>query len=672
MTKKLIISKTKLFIFIIAFISAFIALFGSKNTLIGVAIVTAMLMLLERDLTISPIKNLLKYLIINVTLGVLSFFAVQNMYLGILLNFIALFIIGYLFSYDLKRAVYVPFGLMYIFMISIPVGLSEFPIRLSALASGSLVIMIAQFVMNRNRMKKIGDKELISICDELLEKINLLKNIMNNDNSVSKSNMRKIDSCNYTINSISKGLKMVIFDNRKDDFFISIKGMDIINILFSLERISLILDRYKADTKEFEDEDIKNILEESSTNGKEDVLVVVSKEVNYIKMCLENKDNITDKEILGFRDYVIAQDTKNINLKEIYSVLENLYEFLLEYKKVKSKEEKRVERKIKIPHEFKRISIYKQHFNLKSIRFSYAIKIALATAISGFIMDYFHLKDGRWIMLTVFSLTQPYAENCLQKSRKRIEGTLVGAIIFIVSFSIIKDNTLRSLIVLLAGYINSYVVDYRKLIVCVTVSALGSAAVMGDPNVLTMSRISYVVLGAIIALIINKFVLPYDAKMGYQHVIDVYKGIVKNIINEVNKSIENSTNVHYIKNLLLVPSLIEDRLMLINTIYKDECQDDFLENQQLLISNMYNLYINVKKNNIRDEDVERILRDTSYISNYDADKYDEGRSVILDSIENTVSLGDKIICLNLLQTLNGVKEMYRISNISKMLVQEVA
>ncbi len=159
-------------------------------------------------------------------------------------------------------------------------------------------------------MKNVGDKELISICDELLEKISLLKNTINDDSSIIKSSMRKIDSCNYRINSISKNLKMVIFDNRKDDFYISIRGIDIMNILFSLERISLILERYKKDSKEFEDEDIKNILEESSINSKSDVLVVATKEINYIKMCLENKDTITDKEILGFRDYVIAQDTK--------------------------------------------------------------------------------------------------------------------------------------------------------------------------------------------------------------------------------------------------------------------------------------------------------------------------------------------------------------------------
>ncbi len=45
--------------------------------------------------------------------------------------------------------------------------------------------------------------------------------------------------------------------------------------------------------------------------------------------------------------------------------------------------------------------------------------------------------------------------------------------------------------------------------------------------------------------------------------------------------------------------------MLINAIYKDKHQEDFLENQKLLISNMYNLYINVNKNKIKDEDVEK-------------------------------------------------------------------
>lgn len=50
----------------------------------------------------------------------------------------------------------------------------------------------------------------------------------------------------------------------------------------------------------------------------------------------------------------------------------------------------------------------------------------------------------------------------------------------------------------------------------------------------------------------------------------MYKGIVKNIIDEVNKFIENVVDVYYIKNLLLILLFIEDRFMLINVIYKDK------------------------------------------------------------------------------------------------------
>lgn len=71
------------------------------------------------------------------------------------------------------------------------------------------------------------------------------------------------------------------------------------------------------------------------------------------------------------------------------------------------------------------------------------------------------------------------------------------------------------LIVFLVGYINFYVVDYRKLMVCVIVLVFGLVVVMGDLNVLIISRILYVVLGVIIVLIVNKFILLYDVKIGY-------------------------------------------------------------------------------------------------------------------------------------------------------------
>ena len=55
MNKKVVLTKTILFIAIVMFVVLFKTVFGDENTLIGVTSITALLMLLERDLTIEPL-----------------------------------------------------------------------------------------------------------------------------------------------------------------------------------------------------------------------------------------------------------------------------------------------------------------------------------------------------------------------------------------------------------------------------------------------------------------------------------------------------------------------------------------------------------------------------------------------------------------------------------------
>ncbi|WP_010292105.1 hypothetical protein [Clostridium senegalense] len=55
MNKKMILSKSILFIMIVAFIGLFKIIFGKENTLIGVTVITLALMIIEKNL----VKNLL-------------------------------------------------------------------------------------------------------------------------------------------------------------------------------------------------------------------------------------------------------------------------------------------------------------------------------------------------------------------------------------------------------------------------------------------------------------------------------------------------------------------------------------------------------------------------------------------------------------------------------------
>ncbi|WP_052356568.1 hypothetical protein [Faecalimicrobium dakarense] len=182
MTKKVVVSKTFLFIFILSFIVMFKTVFGEENTLIGVTVITATLMFLERDLTSTLLSNFFKILSINLILGSLAFFASQNIWIGLICNFLALFMVGYFFNYELRKPMYVPFGLQYLFMVSTPINLEQLPMRFMSLVFGAAFVILVQLILNKNKLQKLGEKNVSLICDELKYKIKLLQENKNTNN----------------------------------------------------------------------------------------------------------------------------------------------------------------------------------------------------------------------------------------------------------------------------------------------------------------------------------------------------------------------------------------------------------------------------------------------------------------------------------------------------------
>ena len=106
LNKQLILSKTLIFVAVVAFIVFFNMIFSSTNTLVGVTSATAMLMFLQRDLTVSPLKNMFKLIGVNLIIGIGAFLASLNLWLALPINFIITFFIGYTFLYNLRSPLY--------------------------------------------------------------------------------------------------------------------------------------------------------------------------------------------------------------------------------------------------------------------------------------------------------------------------------------------------------------------------------------------------------------------------------------------------------------------------------------------------------------------------------------------------------------------------------------
>lgn len=183
-------------------------------------------------------------------------------------------------------------------------------------------------------------------------------------------------------------------------------------------------------------------------------------------------------------------------------------------KKIEFKESELIEFE-KEEDPYKEIVIFGKIFKYHPIRAAYAIRIGLLTALTAFISDLFNLNQGRWIVYTVFAITELYSEHCKIRSKQRFQGTVIGALIILTLFIFIKDNMFRSLIVLAAGYADTYTNNYRDQMVCVTVSVMASTSIANGTIITALERIGFVFLGVILALAANNLI--FNKEVGIEN-----------------------------------------------------------------------------------------------------------------------------------------------------------
>ncbi|MDV4152055.1 FUSC family protein [Clostridium sp. AL.422] len=549
--KNKIISNTLIFIFIVGFVNIFKIVFGEGNTLMGVTIITMALVLMEKDLTISPVKNFIKILSVNMFSLLASVLAVKNIFLGIGLNFIVLFVIGYLFSYDLKKSLVVPFGLQYFFMLFFPAHGYVLYNRVLSLIFGTFFIMAIQLIVNRDKVFKSGIKIVNSISDTMLIKIRAIQN----NESFEKENIRIIESINY--------LKRIIFDKRVDDYYLSNDGIIFTDILWSLERINLLLDEI-------------NILD--NKGAYYELLEDVYDEVIVIKNRDFNSSNI---QIL--KNHVYNEKVEKTYIDEFIGLINNLIREVKEINKLTQKERDNIKVNYEIPNHFHNIKVRKRNFNIDSAKVRYAVRLGIVGTFTVFIAKLLNLSEGRWMCFTIFSLIQPYSEFSKSRAKDRIIATIIGGIIVILAFTILRNNAARAIIILMAGYLDPFTRNYREKMIAVTVSAVASASLEGGTIDMVLTRIIFVIIGAALTLLANKYILPYKIKDMKKYLYDTYEALIK----QMKEDIDEKHNDYSIRNLYLITGFIEDKMKLsVDSSNNDEI-NKYLAEKRFIVNSIY-------------------------------------------------------------------------------------
>lgn len=572
--KSLVISKTLIFLFVVGFVIAFKSIFGEENTLIGVTTITATLMFLSRDLTVSPIRNTLRFITLNLLMGIISFFAVQNIWIGLILNFLMLFSISYIYSYNLREPMYLAFSLQYLFLLSTPVSDDKILIRLIALGCGALVIMLAQLLANRTKLSKSGNKILIQVCDCILSRFF-------NEDGLTESNSKD------DITHLMDDLRGMVYDKRDSDNYMTEEARIKLGMSVALENLYMHLESSDVENVNIDIlEHLKTMLYEVKnmlSNQSSDTVYDFQEDLHaLVNICGEK--NIKDRSDLKLLDsMVLLADTshtlKNLDTKKYNEVTKCTKDFSLFSDKTKTS----------------------LSFGSKSIRFCYAMRVGISISLSSFIMDVFNVVEGRWLLFTLLSLTTPIYEVSKSKIRERVIATVVGAFIVFVLFSFIKDPGIRSILIILNGYIGGYFPQYKYNMIFVTISAIGAAAVVGDLQVLTFSRISLVAIGAIIAILSNEYIFPYRVKDSNKQLKDLHNEVIISMVKELNLLMNGEKRPVVMKNLFIFDSVIASKCRVNAKLMDDSKYANIIKERRYLATSIYELYMWILNEDINKE-----------------------------------------------------------------------
>ena len=629
-----------LFVISILIYVSFKLLLGEANAFVGITIVQAAFLLLNYDLTGSLKSQFLKFILINLYIGIFTYLASINVYYGLLINFLALFILAYALTYDLKNSISYPFLFGYIFLSIHSVELKLLPIRLIALVIGSFIIVLLQFIFNRNKSRKIIRDNLDELSYDINKKIENI--FLNKNEKIALSVLKK------NIDLIIK----TIYDKRDNYFHLNYKDRIILNMALYFERLKFDLDELihpKNDLVYLRFlEDLSNI-------------------IIYIPSSLDSNSNMAnlEKMLYSIIDKYKALDDTNYSL---YEMLQNLKTLKFS---ICTKNQFVASKNISIPNKFQFDNVFNfNFFTVKSVRFSYALRVSFLISISFFAVSFLGSSEGKWLPLTIFPLIQPYSELSSRKIPVKFKGTLLGIVIFAMLTYIPYINPYLIFVYLAFYYFYIILSESILKTALLTVTVLGLVSIAElSPKTAELERLLFISLGILIGYLGTKLILPFTLNDSLRKFTKNHYMLTKDIIHDGFKYKLNNILITDLNDKLFISKLIENKILTNNAILDSTVIKKFIYNQRILNNDLYFLMFSLNKHNASNS-ILLNLKENLYLSysRHSVDYYRE-EDLILDikNIEK-IAMTKTLTNIELLIFVNTYKIIRRLEISNNLLL----
>jgi len=557
-------------------------LFGVKNIMIAFPIALTSKVMGRQNFQVKTFSKAIKIILIDLIIVLTAYLSSINIWWGIPINFFAIFLIMYTIASPYDLTFYKPFIMLYVFTQYTQVSLGELPFRVLAVIFGVLVVVGLSFINRVNERSILGKsvQESFTLINNQFE--NIL--IGEYDNTIEDKCSKMMRDIAYKV-YITRHRKYLTTNLGKVQFkvFINVEYFNLymINIYKDVDD-SIISKAYVEDLKEI----IKDIIE----------------------LC---KDSLDIQALQGNIELFIKRWDKDKEYHlEISLILKNFVNNIKELSSIEKRGSNKVYKEWARADIDKTRVTFKEYFRPDTIRFKFAIRMAITLTIALLIGEFLGFYKVIWAVITIMSIMQPYYEDTIKKARDRVIGNIVGILFTGIFINVVDSRIVTLGILTISLYLIYAFQEYYKISLFTAISSICIASFTENINVLVFYRVIYVIIGVVIVVIANKFIFPYRLKDGVEQLIEKIARLNKRLIEDSMEFLKSNKQIHEIRDLVIHSTLLCQKLYMRNLQYNDEEINKFIAiNNKYVIEVGYRILIVYGKNeDVKKENIEVVLK----------------------------------------------------------------
>lgn len=473
--RKELITSLLLMVIMFGIMFAFMPLVGMSNALIVAMGIMSILMVTRNDYSLHMKKNTIFFLIVQLSLVALAYAASFSLAAKIPISFAVFFLVIYIFTYDDKMSIYLPFMLNFIMMLYFPVYGVDLGIRFAIVAIETLIMMGLQLLVHRNKFKKNIKKQMEELIPMMEKQITSIKN--KDDKQVileqNKQTAEKLTAMQGALDA-----KMGHFIKKWDE------GNNYLKSVLLFKRIN----RFVRDTY--------STSENNQNSISENTLDTLSDLVNTIVKYSEKQ---VDQQTV---EAAIYNFSKQIDSSALSLELEANVQ-MFERKRINDAEQMQASTSF--------WDTLKSRINLNNL--IYALKISVVCAGGMLVTELLNLPKAYLFPLSVIVVTQPYAKLTRKSAGNRILNTIYMVIIYLLAFSFTDIIWLNILILVVLILVGDMILKFNCNVVVtgIIAVAMGSMASSSDGisgTEYALLRLLYVCAACILFVIIDALFFP--------------------------------------------------------------------------------------------------------------------------------------------------------------------